>query len=84
MWNEFFLAVNLTSTATAATLPVFLVGFITAQGSLWAQLSAAATVCVIPVVIAGWAAQDKLVWGLKLGANPSPVCNSRTSSDAAA
>lgn len=67
VWNEFFLAVNLTST-TAATLPVFLVGFITAQGSFWAQLCAAATVCVIPVVIAGWVAQDKLVRGLTLGA----------------
>lgn len=67
VWNEFFLAVNLTST-TASTLPVFLVGFITAQGSFWAQLSAAATVCVIPVVIAGWVAQDKLVRGLTLGA----------------
>lgn len=67
VWNEFFLAVNLTAT-TSATLPVFLVGFITAQGSFWAQLSAAATVCVVPVVIAGWVAQDKLVRGLTLGA----------------
>lgn len=67
VWNEFFLAVNLTSTMSA-TLPVFLVGFITAQGSFWAQLAAAATVCVVPVVIAGWVAQDKLVRGLTLGA----------------
>jgi sorbitol/mannitol transport system permease protein len=67
VWNEFFLAVNLTSTV-AATLPVFLVGFITSEGQFWAQLSAAATVCAVPVIIAGWVAQDKLVRGLTLGA----------------
>lgn len=67
VWNEFFLAVNLTATASG-TLPVFLVGFITAEGAFWAQLAAAATVCVIPVIIAGWVAQDKLVRGLTLGA----------------
>lgn len=66
-WNEFFLAVNLTSTA-APTLPVFLVGFITSEGQFWAQLSAAATICAVPVIAAGWIAQDKLVRGLTLGA----------------
>lgn len=66
-WNEFFLAVNLTTTA-APTLPVFLVGFITSEGQFWAQLSAAATICAVPVIIAGWVAQDKLVRGLTLGA----------------
>jgi sorbitol/mannitol transport system permease protein len=66
-WNEFFLAVNLTST-TASTLPVFLTGFITSEGLFWAQLSAAATLCAIPVVIAGWVSQKQLVRGLSLGA----------------
>jgi sorbitol/mannitol transport system permease protein len=66
-WNEFFLAVNLTSTV-APTLPVFLVGFITSEGQFWAQLSAAATVCAVPVIIAGWLAQKRLVRGLTLGA----------------
>ncbi|GAA4551671.1 carbohydrate ABC transporter permease [Pseudonocardia xishanensis] len=66
-WNEFFFAVNLTA-ATAATVPVFLVGFITSEGLYFAKLCAAATMCALPVVIAGWIAQNKLVQGLSFGA----------------
>jgi polyol transport system permease protein len=66
-WNEFFLAVNLTTT-NAGTVPVFLVGFVAPEGQFWAHLSAAATVACLPVLIAGWAAQDKLVRGLSMGA----------------
>ncbi|MDX6257392.1 MAG: polyol transport system permease protein [Frankiales bacterium] len=65
-WNEFFLAVNLTS--TNSTVPVFLVSFVAPEGQFWAHLSAAATVACLPVLIAGWAAQDKLVRGLSMGA----------------
>jgi sorbitol/mannitol transport system permease protein len=66
-WNEFMLAVNLTG-VRAGTAPVFLVGFITSEGLFLAQLCAAATMVSLPVLIAGWAAQDKLVRGLSLGA----------------
>jgi sorbitol/mannitol transport system permease protein len=66
-WNEFFLAVNLTSTV-AATVPVFLVGFITSEGLFWAQLSAAATIASIPIILIGWIAQRQLVRGLSMGA----------------
>ena len=66
-WNEFFFAVNLTSTV-AATMPVFLVGFITSEGLFWAQLSAAATVASVPIIIIGWIAQKQLVRGLSMGA----------------
>ncbi|WP_181779633.1 carbohydrate ABC transporter permease [Pseudonocardia pini] len=66
-WNEFFFAVNLTA-ATAATVPVFLVGFITSEGLYFAKLCAAATMCALPVVVAGWIAQNKLVQGLSFGA----------------
>ncbi|MCP2331317.1 sorbitol/mannitol transport system permease protein [Actinoalloteichus cyanogriseus DSM 43889] len=66
-WNEFFFAVNLTA-ARAATVPVFLVGFITSEGLYWAQLSAAATLASLPVILAGWAAQKQLVRGLSMGA----------------
>jgi sorbitol/mannitol transport system permease protein len=66
-WNEFFLAVNLTSTV-AATVPVFLVGFITSEGLFWAQLSAAATVASVPIILIGWIAQRQLVRGLSMGA----------------
>ena len=66
-WNEFMFAVNLTA-VRAATAPVFLVGFITSEGLFLAKLCAAATVVSLPVLIAGFAAQDKLVRGLSLGA----------------
>ena len=66
-WNEFMFAVNLTATR-ASTAPVFLVGFITNEGLFLARLCAAATIVSLPVLIAGFAAQDKLVRGLSLGA----------------
>jgi len=66
-WNEFMFAVNLTA-VRASTAPVFLVGFITSEGLFLAKLCAAATVVSLPVLIAGFAAQDKLVRGLSLGA----------------
>jgi sorbitol/mannitol transport system permease protein len=66
-WNEFFLAVNLTTT-NAGTVPIFLVSFVAPEGQFWAHLSAAATVACLPVLLAGWAAQDKLVRGLSMGA----------------
>ena len=66
-WNEFMFAVNLTATVSA-TSPIFLVGFISSQGLFLAKLCAAATLVSLPVMIAGFAAQDKLVRGLSLGA----------------
>jgi sorbitol/mannitol transport system permease protein len=66
-WNEFFLAVNLT-TVNAGTVPIFLVSFVAPEGQFWAHLCAAATVACLPVLLAGWAAQDKLVRGLSMGA----------------
>jgi sorbitol/mannitol transport system permease protein len=66
-WNEFFFAVNITATQ-AATVPVFLVGFISSEGLYFAQLAAAATVATLPVVLAGWVAQRQLVRGLSFGA----------------
>lgn len=66
-WNEFLLAINVTG-FDAATAPVYLVGFVTAEGLFFAQLSAVSIVVSLPVIIAGWAAQDKLVSGLSLGA----------------
>ncbi|GAA0292603.1 carbohydrate ABC transporter permease [Kineococcus aurantiacus] len=66
-WNELLLARTLTATV-AGTAPVFLTGFVTSQGLFLAQLCAAATVISLPVLAAGFAAQDKLVQGLSLGA----------------
>ncbi|MFD0775655.1 carbohydrate ABC transporter permease [Streptomonospora algeriensis] len=66
-WNEFFFAVNLTA-SQAATVPVYLVGFITSEGLYWAQLAAAATLASLPIVVIGWTAQRQLVRGLSMGA----------------
>ncbi len=67
-WNEFFLAVNLT-TRDASPLSVYIASFKAAQGNLFiAKMSAAATATVLPVMLAGWMAQRQLVAGLTMGA----------------
>lgn len=66
-WNELLLANVLTSTA-ASTVPVFLTSFITSRGLFLAQVCAGSVAISIPVVAAGFAAQDKLVQGLSMGA----------------
>ena len=66
-WNELMFARVLTITV-AGTAPVFLTGFITSEGLFLAKLCAAAMVVSLPVLIAGFAAQDKLVQGLSMGA----------------
>ena len=66
-WNELLFARVLTGTV-AQTAPVFLTGFVTSQGLFLATVCAASVVVSLPVLIAGFAAQDKLVQGLSLGA----------------
>jgi sorbitol/mannitol transport system permease protein len=66
-WNELLFARVLTG-VQAQTAPVFLTSFVTSQGLFLAKVCAAATVVSLPVLIAGFAAQDKLVQGLSLGA----------------
>ncbi|MDK1476799.1 carbohydrate ABC transporter permease [Streptomyces sp. 549] len=66
-WNEMLFARVLTG-VTAQTAPVFLTGFITSQGLFLAKVCAASIVISLPVLAAGFAAQDKLVQGLSLGA----------------
>ncbi|MFB7052150.1 carbohydrate ABC transporter permease [Streptomyces vinaceus] len=66
-WNELLFARVLTG-VVAGTAPVFLTGFVTSQGLFLAKVCAAAVCVSLPVLIAGFAAQDKLVQGLSLGA----------------
>ena len=66
-WNELLFARVLTST-TSATAPVFLTSFVTSEGLFLSQVCAASMAVSLPVLIAGFAAQDKLVQGLSLGA----------------
>ena len=53
-WNEFFLAVNLMATR-GATVPMFMISFVTSEGLFWAKLAAAGTMAMLPVVILGFA-----------------------------
>ncbi|MCF6522865.1 carbohydrate ABC transporter permease [Streptomyces sp. JJ36] len=66
-WNEMLFALVLTG-VKAQTAPVFLTGFVTSQGLFLAKVCAASLVISLPVLAAGFAAQDKLVQGLSLGA----------------
>lgn len=66
-WNELLFASVLTGTQ-AITAPVFLTGFVTSEGLFLAKVCAAAIAVSFPVLVAGFAAQDKLVQGLSLGA----------------
>jgi sorbitol/mannitol transport system permease protein len=66
-WNEMLFARVLTG-VRSITAPVFLTGFVTSQGLFLAKVCAAAVVVSLPVLAAGFAAQDKLVQGLSLGA----------------
>lgn len=66
-WNELLFARVLTG-VVAQTAPVYLTGFVTSQGLFLAQLCAASVIVSLPVLAAGYAAQDKLVQGLSLGA----------------
>jgi ABC-type sugar transport system, permease component len=65
-WNEYFYAVNLTS--SQSTLPLFLHKFLSFGELYTAQVAAVAVLVSIPVVIAGWVAQKSLVRGLLFGA----------------
>lgn len=66
-WNEFFFAVNLMATA-GATVPMFMISFVTSEGLFWAKLAAAGTMAMLPIVVVGWSAQRQLVRGLSMGA----------------
>lgn len=66
-WNEFFLAVSLMATR-GATVPMYMIGFVTSEGLFWAKLAAAGTLAMLPVIIIGWVLQRQLVRGLSLGA----------------
>lgn len=66
-WNEFMLALTLTTTK-GATVPLYMISFMSAQGLWYAKMSAAGTLAALPVVILGWLGQKWLVRGLSMGA----------------
>ncbi|WP_420111813.1 carbohydrate ABC transporter permease [Pseudactinotalea sp.] len=64
-WSEFFLAVSLTS-YDAATIPVYLTGFVTDRGLYWGSLSAMAVLASLPVVLLGTFAQRYIMKGFSM------------------
>lgn len=67
-WNDLLIALTLTSSKDAQTLPVGLTNFVTQFGIDWGAMSAAGVLMVIPTLIFVWFAQGLLVKGLVTGA----------------
>ena len=67
-WNEFLLALVLTQTDEAMTLPVGMAGRVTQYVIQWGAMSAAAVVAIVPILAFALAVQKYLVRGLSLGA----------------
>jgi multiple sugar transport system permease protein len=67
-WNEFILALSLTYSQQAQTMPVAVTSFISARGIAWRELAAAACVMLLPGLLFGIFARRFLVAGLTHGA----------------
>ncbi|MDR7550977.1 MAG: carbohydrate ABC transporter permease [Armatimonadota bacterium] len=67
-WGEFLLALILTSTARAQTLPIYLGRYITGFRVAWGPLAAAGLVTMLPVVVFSLLMQRYLLRGLTFGA----------------
>ena len=67
-WNEFLLALVLTQTDAAMTLPVGIAGRVTQYEIQWGVMSAAGVVAMVPILVFALAVQRYLVRGLSLGA----------------
>lgn len=66
-WNEFILALVLTSSTNMRTLPVGLHFFLTDMGVNWGQLTAAGIVAIIPIVLTFFWLQRQFFQGLTAG-----------------
>jgi multiple sugar transport system permease protein len=66
-WNEFVVSLSLTNTSKAATLPIYVLGFITPQGLIWGELAASTFLMIIPAILFGVFAQRFIVEGLRAG-----------------
>ncbi len=67
-WNEFYLALVITSSIKSRTLPLALYLFQSSYDIQWNLLGAASVVATIPVIIVFLLLQDKFVSGLSKGA----------------
>lgn len=67
-WNDLLLALTLTSSKAAQTLPVGLTTFVSQYGIDWGAMSAAGVLMIIPTLAFVWFAQGLLMKGLATGA----------------
>lgn len=67
VWNEFLLALVLTSFKTQTT-PVAIQNFISFEGIRWGEIAAAGVLVAAPAVILGIAVRKYLITGLTMGA----------------
>lgn len=67
-WNEFVIALSLTRTPEAQTMPVGIAGYITQFQTLWGDMTAASVVYLVPVLIVTVLSQRGIISGLTAGA----------------
>ncbi|WP_282944220.1 carbohydrate ABC transporter permease [Cellulomonas endometrii] len=67
-WNEFVIALSLTRTPDAQTMPVGIAGYITQFQTLWGDMTAAAVVYLLPVLVLTLLCQRGIISGLTAGA----------------
>jgi multiple sugar transport system permease protein len=68
-WNEFVLALSLTRTPDAQTMPVGIASYITQFQTVWGQMTAASVIYLIPVLVITIIAQRGIISGLMSGAS---------------
>lgn len=68
VWNEFVIALNLTSSNATRPLTVGLYFFVSESGIEWGRMAAAASIALIPVIILFAFLQKRFIQGLTAGA----------------
>lgn len=67
-WNEFVIALSLTRTPDAQTMPVGIASYITQFQTIWGQMTAASVLYLLPVLVITLIAQRGIIAGLMSGA----------------
>lgn len=68
-WNEFVIALSLTRTPEAQTMPVGIASYITQFQTVWGQMTAASVMYLVPVLVITIIAQRGIISGLMSGAS---------------
>lgn len=68
-WNEFVIALSLTRTPDAQTMPVGIASYITQFQTVWGQMTAASVLYLLPVLVITLIAQRGIIAGLMSGAS---------------